>query len=132
MRRRDEPQLLSLAIRLGVNAIALWAASDLVTGFKIDGWPSLLATAAIFGAVNALIKPVVGMIGCPLTVLTLGLFSLVINAAMLALTVWIAHGFNIEVEVHGLWAALFAALIVTVASWFLNLFVGKPLSRVLR
>ncbi len=132
MRRRDEPQLLTLAIRLGANAIALWAASDIVSGFQIDGWPSLLATAAIFGVVNALITPVVQMIGCPLSLLTLGIFSLVINAAMLALTVWIAGELDLKVEIHGFWAAFFAALIVTVVSWFLSTFVGRPLRRVLR
>jgi putative membrane protein len=132
MRRRDEPQLLTLAIRLGINAIALWAASDIVTGFQIDGWPSLLATAAIFGLVNALISPVVRLIGCPLTLLTLGLFSLLINAGMLALTVWIADAFDLKVTIDGFWAAFLAALIVTIASWLLSTFVGTPLRRALR
>ena len=132
MRRRDEPQLLALAIRLGVNAAALWAASDIVSGFQIDGWPSLLATAAIFGVVNALITPVVKLIGCPLSLLTLGLFSLVINAAMLALTVWIANAFDLKVTIDGFWAAFLAALIVTIVSWFLSTFVGRPLRRALR
>ena len=132
MRRRDEPQLLALAIRLGVNAAALWAASDIVSGFQIDGWPSLLATAAIFGVVNALITPVVKLIGCPLSMLTLGLFSLVINAGMLALTVWIANAFDLKVTIDGFWAAFFAALIVTIVSWFLSTFVGRPLRRALR
>ena len=132
MRRRDEPQLLALAIRLGVNAAALWAASDIVSGFQIDGWPSLLATAAIFGVVNALITPVVKLIGCPLSLLTLGLFSLVINAGMLALTVWIANAFDLKVTIDGFWAAFLAALIVTIVSWFLSTFVGRPLRRALR
>jgi len=132
MRRRDEPQLLALAIRLGVNAAALWAASDIVSGFQIDGWPSLLATAAIFGVVNALITPVVKLIGCPLSLLTLGLFSLVINAGMLALTVWIAQRFDVNVALDGFGAAFFAALVVSVVSWVLNIIVGAPLRRALR
>ena len=115
-----------------MNAAALWAASDIVSGFQIDGWPSLLATAAIFGVVNALITPVVKLIGCPLSLLTLGLFSLVINAGMLALTVWIANAFDLKVTIDGFWAAFFAALIVTIVSWFLSTFVGRPLRRALR
>jgi len=132
MRSRDDTQIVSLAIRLGVNAVALWAASDIVGGFQIDGWPSLLATAAIFGVVNALITPVVKLIGCPLSLLTLGLFSLVINAGMLALTVWIAGAFDLKVTIDGFWAAFLAALIITVVSWFVSTFVGRPLRRALR
>jgi len=127
-----EPRLVALAVRLGTNAVALWLASALVRGFEIEGWPSLLATAAIFGLVNALIRPVAQLLGCPLTCLTLGLFALVINAAMLALTVWIAGLFDLEVELDGFWAAVLAALLVTVVSWLLSSFVGRPLRRALR
>ena len=132
MRARRDSRILSLAIRLGINAVALWLASTWVRGFEIDGWPSLLATAAIFGAVNAVITPVVQLLGCPLSCLTLGIFALVINAAMLALTIWIARAFDLAVHVHGFRAAFLAALIVTVSSWLLSAFVGRPLRRALR
>ena len=132
MRARRESRLLSLAVRLGINAVALWLASTWVRGFEIDGWPSLLATAAIFGAVNAVITPVAQLLGCPLTCLTMGIFALVINAAMLGLTIWIAGAFDLAVRIDGLWAAFEAALIVTVASWLLSTFVGRPLRRALR
>ena len=127
MRSRREPRLLSLAIRLGINASALWLASTWVRGFEIDGWPSLLATAAIFGAVNAVIRPVAQLLGCPLSCLTLGIFALVINAAMLGLTIWIARAFDLAVHVDGFLAAFLAALTVSVASWLINAFVGRPL-----
>jgi putative membrane protein len=126
---RHDPRLLSLAIRLGVNAVALWLASEWVSGFDIDGWPSLLATAAIFGVVNAVITPVAQLLGCPLTLVTLGLFALVVNAAMLGLTVAIAGAFDLSVHIHGSFAAFWAALIIIVASWLLNTFVGAPLRR---
>ena len=132
MHARREPRLVSLAIRLGVNAVALGLASAWVGGFDIDGWPSLIAMAAIFGVVNALIAPVAQLLGCPITCLTMGLFALVINAAMLALAVWIGDQFDLEVELHGFWAALFASLLVSVVSWALNLFVGKPLRAAFR
>ena len=131
-RARREPRLLSLAIRLGANAVALWLASNWVPGFDIEGWPSLLATAAIFGAVNAVITPVAQLLGCPLSCLTLGIFALVINAAMLALTVWIAGALDLSVHIDSFGAAFLAALIVGVASWLINTVAGGPLRRALR
>ncbi len=127
-----ESRLLSLVIRLGINAAALWLAAEWVRGFEIEGWQSLVATATIFGVVNALIKPVAHLLGCPLTCLTLGLFVLVVNAAMLALTVWIAGWFDLDVEIDGFWAALFGALLVSFVSAVLSAFVGRPLKRALR
>ena len=132
MRARRESRLTALAIRLGINAVALWLASTWVRGFEIDGWPSLLATAAIFGAVNAVIAPAAQLLGCPLSCLTLGLFALVINVAMFALTVWIANAFDLAVHIDGFRAALSASVIVIVASWVLNMVAGPPLRRALR
>ena len=127
-----ESRLLSLVIRLGINAAALWLAAEWVRGFEIEGWQSLVATATIFGVVNAMIKPVAHLLGCPLSCLTLGLFVLLINAAMLALTVWIAGWFDLDVEIDGFWAALFGALLVSFVSAVLSAFVGRPLKRALR
>ena len=131
-REPEESRLLALAIRLGSNAAALWLASAWVRGFEIDGWPSLLAMAAIFGVINALIKPVAQLVGLPITCLTLGLFALVINAAMLALAAWIAGLFGLEVTIDGFLAAFLAALLVSVVSWLLSWFVGRPLRRAFR
>jgi putative membrane protein len=128
----QESRLLSLAIRLGINAAALWLASEWVTGFEIDGWQSLLATAAIFGVVNALITPVAQFLGCPLSCLTVGLFALVINAAMLALTAWVAGSLGLDVAIDGFWAAFLGALLVSFVSWLLSAFVGRPLRQALR
>ena len=132
MRSQRESRLLSLAIRLGINAAALWLAAEWVRGFGIEGWPSLVATAAIFAVVNALITPVAQLVGCPLSCLTLGLFAVVVNAAMLALTVWIAGRLDLDVEIDGFVAALLAALLVSFASAVLSTFVGRPLRRALR
>ena len=130
--REDEPQLLTLAaVRLGINAASLWVAAGLIRGFDIEGWPSLLATAIIFAAINAVLKPVAQLLGLPITCLTLGLFTIVINAAMLALTVWIAGAFDFEVEIDGWLAAFLAALLISVVSALLSQFVGKPVRRAL-
>ncbi len=130
--RRDDNQLVSLAVRLGVNAGALWVAAALLEDFEINGWQSLLGVAAIFAVVNTLLKPVAQMLGCPLTILTLGLFALIINAAMLALSVWVGDQFGLDVELNGFFDTILAALIVSIVSWILNLFVGRPVRWAMR
>ncbi len=131
MQARREPRLVSLAIRLGINAAALWLASEWVRGFEIDGGLALLAMAVIFAVVNALITPVAHLVGCPFSCLTLGLFVLVINAAMLALSVWIAGWLDLDVEIDGFVAAFLAALLISVVSAILNI-LGRPLRWALR
>jgi putative membrane protein len=128
----DEERLLAYALRLGINAVALWLASAWVTGFDIEGWPSLLAMAAIFGVVNTFVKPVLLALSCPAILLTLGLFTLLVNAAMLALSAWLAGLFNLDVEVDGFWAAVLGALLISVVSLVLSFFVRRPILRAFR
>ena len=101
-------------------------------GFEIEGWHSLVAAAVIFAAVNAVIKPVAQLMGLPISCLTLGVFALLINAAMLALTAWIAGLFDFDVEIDGFIAAFLAALLVSVVSTLLSVFVGRPVRWALR
>jgi len=130
--RKDDSLLVTLAVRFGANAAALWVASELIDGFQIDGWQSLLAMALIFGFVNTFITPVVQLLGCPLTMITLGLFALVINAIMLAFAVWLGESIGIDVTMDGILDAFFAALLISIVSWFLGAFVGRPIKSVLR
>jgi putative membrane protein len=129
--REEESRLAALAVRFGINAVALWVASTVVSGFEVEGWPSVLALAAIFGVVNAMITPVAQLVGLPITCLTLGVFAIVVNAAMLGLSVWIADLFDLDVHIDWFWGAFFAALVVTVTSWLLNMVAGQKLRRVL-
>lgn len=125
---RQEPpesQLVAVAIRLAINAFALWLASAWVTGIEIDGAGSLIAMAIIFGAINAVIKPLLLFIGCPLIILTLGLFTLIINAGLLALSAAIAGWFGLDVEVDGFWAAVLGALLISAVSIVLSLAFGR-------
>jgi putative membrane protein len=131
-RSNDESRLLTFAIRIGINAAALWLASEWVRGFEIEGWRSILVTAAIFAVVNALIAPVAQLLGAPISCVTLGIFVLVINALMLALTVAVAAALDANVEVDGFLGIFVAALLISIVSWALNLFVGKPVRRVFR
>ncbi len=115
-----------LLIRLVINAVALYAATRIVPGLAFDGqWTTLAVVAVIFGVVNALVRPFLEVLTCPLIVLTLGLFTFVINALMLMLTGWIADQLSLGFHVAGFEAALFGALVVTIVSFILNLFVDE-------
>ena len=112
-------------IRLGVNAVALYVAIELLKGSYIfpqtDRWTDYLWLALVFGVVNALMKPVAMFLGCPLIILTLGLGTLVINAGMFALAGWIGTQFQVGFTVDGFWGALLGALIVSVVSFILGI-----------
>ena len=110
-----------LIIRLVINAVALFVAARLIDGIAIeDNLLGLLLVAVIFGAVNAFIKPIVKFLTCPINVLTLGLFTLVINALMLMLTGWLSGG---RISIDGFWSAFLGAIIISVVSLLLSIFV---------
>jgi putative membrane protein len=120
----DRPQedfgLLGLAVRFVVNVAALYVAQLLVRGFDIESVPALIIGAAIFGGVNAIIKPIVAMVTCLVTCVTLGLFTLIINTLMLALTGWIARLVGLAFEVDGFIAAFLGALVISVVSTIMS------------
>jgi putative membrane protein len=121
----------NLLLRLVINAIALFAATQVgIPGLRFDGdWKTIVVVAFIFGLVNALIRPLLALLTCPLILLTLGLFTLVINALMLALTGWLAQQFNLGFTVDGFWAAFVGALVVSLVSWALTLVTGEERER---
>jgi putative membrane protein len=120
---------MGFVIRTVVTAVAIWVASLLVSGITLDASTTgrnivvLLITALLVGAVNALLKPIIKVLGCPFYVLTLGLFALVVNALLLELVSWIADQLNVPFHVDGFWSAFWGAIIISIVSWFLNLFV---------
>lgn len=117
--------MTKLILRTLINAVAIWVTAWLFSGLQFSGsLLNLLVVAVVFGLVNAFIRPVVKLLSLPLTILTLGLFTLVINAAMLALTAWLTDALSLPGGMlQGFWSALVAALIIsvisTVLSWFL-------------
>ena len=124
-----------LLLRLVINAVALLVAAWLVPGIYLSAatgsstpqdWLTLVIVALIFGVVNVIIRPIVLLLTLPLTILTLGLFTFVVNALMLILTSWIAEGMGLGFRVSGFWAGFFGALIVSVVSFVLNHLVTKP------
>jgi putative membrane protein len=113
-----------LLLRWVCNAIAIFAAVKLLPGLYFNGpWWQLGIVALIFGLLNALVRPVLTLLTCPLIILTLGLFTLVINAAMLWLTAKSSEVFGIDFRVSGFWSAFWGALVISVISAILNLLI---------
>ena len=114
-----------LVLRLVVNAIALWAAIQIVPGLNYvsESYLSLLIIALIFGLVNALVRPLLLLLTCPLIVLTLGLFILVVNAIMLSITVWLSDLFNLGLTSDSFVSTLLGALVISVVSGIISMLV---------
>jgi putative membrane protein len=116
-------------IRIVVNAFALWITTLVVSGIDLSGRSTttnvltLLAVALIFGVVNAVLKPIIHVIGCVFYILTLGLFALVVNALLFLLTDWIAGVFDLPFDVDGFWPAFWGAIVMAIVSWALSLIV---------
>jgi putative membrane protein len=121
---------MGILIRLVISAIALWISTLVFSGIGLGGDTvvkkvgTLLLIAAIFGIVNAILRPVIKVLGCWAYVLTLGLVALVVNGALFMLTSWIAEKLDLPFHVDHFWpTAVLGALLVSVVSWLLNLLV---------
>src|SRR3989441_8839514 len=106
--------------RLVITGLGLWAAETIVPGVHIDGWGNLVVAALLLVIVTAVIRPIILIPPLPLTVLTLGLFILVVNGISVALVAWLMPGFSLT----GLWAAILASIVVGLTSWLASAFVG--------
>src|SRR3989454_1900190 len=102
-----------LAVAWAINAAALWAADALWDGFRIHGWAAYLIGSAVLGIANTVIKPLLAILTLPLIIVTLGLFYLVINIAMVALAAWIAPNFSI----NGFWTYVGTVLVIWAVNW---------------
>jgi putative membrane protein len=113
-------------IRVLIAAAGLWLATEIVPGIAAPGgWTTLLIAAVLLGVVNAVVRPVVFVLTLPLTMVTLGLFLFVVNAAMLGLVGLLLKGFDVD----GLWAGVFGAVVVGVVSWVGQLLIGDGRAR---
>jgi putative membrane protein len=117
-----------LIVKVVVNAVAIWVATAVVPGVTASGDGvgrtilTLLVVGAIFGVVNALVKPIIKFFSLPFYVLTLGLFAFVVNAFMLEIVSWLSDQLNISFHIDDFfWSALGAAVVVTFVSMVLNL-----------
>ena len=115
-----------ILIRLLINAVALFAAVKLIPGMHFTGGiGQLLLVAFVFGLVNAVVRPILTLLSCPLIVVTLGLFLLVINALMIWVTSWLSTRFALGFQVDGFLPAVLGGLVIGVVSTVLTLFVGR-------
>jgi putative membrane protein len=104
-------------IRLVINAVGLYAAVLIVPGIQLRGdWTGVLWLALIFGLLNALVRPLLKFLTCPLIILTLGLFTIIINTLMLMLTSKVGQALGIGLSVDGFWTALLGSLVISIVS----------------
>lgn len=117
--------MTSLILRWAINTAALYAAIVLVPGLQAENpnWLAYIWLALIFGLVNALVRPFLKLLTCPLIILTLGLFTLVINTLLFYLTSWLGSLFGVGLIISNFWAAFFGALVVSAISLVLTLLV---------
>jgi putative membrane protein len=120
---------VGIIIRLIISALALWISTLLIDGITVEGSAAekagtLLVVAVIFGVVNAVLRPIIKVLGCWAYALTLGLIAIVVNAALLMLTSWIAEQLDLSFDVDKFWpTAVLGALLIGIVSWLLNLLV---------
>jgi len=112
--------MTGFVLRAVMAAFGLWLATRWVDGVTIDDALTLLIAAAVLGVVNAFVRPIAIVLTLPISVVTLGLFSLVVNAGMLALVAAVVPGFDIV----GFWSAFFGAVVVGLTSWVGSWFIG--------
>jgi putative membrane protein len=103
-----------------ITALGLWLASVIVRGMHFSSAWALLGAAVLLGVVNAIVRPIILILTLPITIVTLGLFLLVVNAAMLGLVAAVLPGFVLG----GFFSAVFASIIVSLTSWLASWFVG--------
>lgn len=115
-------QILLLLTQLAINALALVVAAAIFEKIWFDNPEAMIAAAILLALVNTYLRPLIMIMMLPLTVLTLGLFTVVINAGLLKLVSWAIQGFHVE----GFWTAIGAALVISLISFFLNLFLRPP------
>jgi putative membrane protein len=116
---------MSILVSLLINAAALWVATEMVDGISFTGTvPTLLGVALVFGVLNVVVRPILKLLTFPFLILTLGLFIFVLNAVMLLLTSAASNALGLGFHVEGFVPALIGALVVSIISYGLSLFVG--------
>jgi|GEM_PF-61063 len=129
---------MNYLLRVLVTAASFWVARWILPGMDVrsdTGTPetgeiviALLIVSVVFGLVNSIVRPIVSLLSLPVTCLTLGLFTLVINAAMLALTVWVTSFLPVYVYIDSFWTTILAALIISIVSTIMSWLVASVTS----
>ncbi|MDA0365100.1 MAG: phage holin family protein [Chloroflexi bacterium] len=127
-------RLVMFALNWAILAAAVWAAANLVSGIRVEGWQSIAVVALIIGLLNALLRPLLFTLAFPVTLLTLGLFRLVLSAAINAALLWVADAIAAEnarllfsLDAF-LWDAVLGGVIISLVAWALNMVLGPARS----
>ena len=113
--------MTGFVLRALISAIGLWVATRWVSGIRIENAGTLVLAGLLLGIVNAIVRPILIVLTLPITILSLGLFLLVVNTAMVALVAWMLPGFHIY---GGFWSAFGTALIVWITGWMASWLIG--------
>ncbi|MBO3086133.1 phage holin family protein [Cellulomonas fengjieae] len=123
---------MGFLIRVLINGVAIWFATLVLPGLEVVGGETdlqhigiILAVALVFGIVNAVVKPIVALISIPLYILTLGLFTIVVNALMLMLTSWITESTSWGLRIDNFGTACWGAIIISVVSFVLSMLTSN-------
>lgn len=122
---------MKILLRIVINAVALWVAAALLSGIELgeDGNTgrtivTAVVVGAIFGVINTFVRPILTILSLPFVIVTLGLFLVVINAAMLSFTSWLSGELDLAFHVDDFfWDAIWGAIIVSIVSWALSIFI---------
>jgi putative membrane protein len=121
---------MGILLRLAASAAAVWVATLILPGIQVNAETTagkigtFVAVAVLFGVVNAVLRPIIKMVGCAFYMLTLGLIALVVNGLLLLLTSWFAGLIGLPFHVENFWpSAVLGALIIGLVSWLLNMFI---------
>ncbi|HYE32311.1 MAG TPA: phage holin family protein [Methylomirabilota bacterium] len=115
------PGVKSFLVRWAITSVGVLVASKIVRGIRVDALDSLIVAALLLGFFNAVLRPIMMVLTFPLLIVTLGLFTFVINALMLALTAWLLPGFSVS----GFWSAFIGSIVISIVSLIGNGLVGK-------
>ncbi|AEB42159.1 hypothetical protein VAB18032_05165 [Micromonospora maris AB-18-032] len=132
---RCQDVVVGFLIRLATTAVALWVTTLIVPGVEVTGRSgydtafTLLIVALIFGVINAVLKPLIKVVGCVFYLVTLGLFALVVNALLFLLTDWVAGVLKLPFHVNGFWAAFWGAIVMAVVTWLISVIVPDSTDR---
>ena len=111
---------MGFVVRVIVNAIALIVVAHVIGGIHVSGVIGALVAALVLGVVNAILRPILVVLSLPLEIVTLGLFTLVINGLLF----WLVGALHVGLWVDGFWSAFWGALVLSIVSWLLSLFTG--------
>jgi putative membrane protein len=117
--------MTKFALRAVIAAVGLWVATLLVSGLQIADPVTLILAALLLGVCNAFVRPVLVILTLPITILSLGIFLLVINAGMLALVAWVLPGFTIS----GFWAAVLGAIVISITGLIGSMLTNRPVKQ---